>query len=277
MTRTTVEKRAAFRVLHEQGCFVLPNPWDAGSARLMQHAGFAAVASTSSGFAWSSGRPDYASTCDRVVNHLAMLCDAVDVPVNADFESGFASEPGGLATNVARAIATGIAGLSIEDRDIQNPLKLYDATLSVERIRAARSAIMKSGKDVILVGRTEMLLSDPAAITPAIDKLIALGHAGADCLFAPGLRNKADIATVVREVAPKPLNVMVMGNTLNVAELTDLGVRRISLGAGLARVALGAVLAALEGIKSGTFDDLSGAPAGKRLNGIFGEFAQTAD
>jgi 2-methylisocitrate lyase-like PEP mutase family enzyme len=272
MTRTVAEKRAAFRTLHQQGCFVLPNPWDVGSARMLQHMGFVALASTSAGYAWAMGRPDYAATRDDMLRHLTALCDAVDLPVNADFESGFASEPEDVAANVELAIRTGVAGLSIEDRD-ETPSGLYDAVFAVERIRAARAAIDRSGADVILVARTEGLLIDPKAIVPAIDKLVAFAAAGADCLYAPGVREKADIAAMVRAVAPKPLNVVMMRPGLSVAELADLGVRRISVGGALARVAWGAVLATVEQIKAGSFDGLaSGAPA-KQLNDVFGGFA----
>src|SRR5918996_670891 len=242
MTRTVAEKRAGFRALHQQGCFVLPNPWDVGSARMLQHLGFAALASTSAGYAWTTGRPDYAVTRADVLQHLTSLCEAVDLPVNADFESGFASEPEGVAASVGLAIRTGVAGLSIEDRDLDGP-GLYDKALAVERIRAARAAIDQSGEDVILVARTEGLLSDPGALKPAIDKLVAFAEAGADCLYAPGVSGKEDIAAMVRAVAPKPLNVLVMGPEIGVAEFADLGVRRISVGGALARVAWAAVLA----------------------------------
>ena len=273
MTRSVAEKRAAFRALHQQGCFVLPNPWDVGSARMLQHLGFAALASTSAGYAWTTGRPDYAVTCGDVLQHLASLCAAVELPVNADFEFGFASDPEGVAANVGLAIETGVAGLSIEDRDVNAPFGLYDMAFAAERIRAARAAIDRSGKDVVLVARTEGLLTDSDAINPAIDKLVAFAEAGADCLYAPGVRDKADIAALVRAVQPKPLNVVMMRPGLSVAELADLGVRRISVGGALARVAWGAVLAAAEQIKVGSFDGLATGTPGKQLNDIFGGFA----
>jgi 2-methylisocitrate lyase-like PEP mutase family enzyme len=269
---TPAEKRAAFRALHQQGCFVLPNPWDAGSARMLQHLGFAALASTSSGYAWTTGRPDYAVSREDVLQHLTALCEAVDLPVNADFESGFASDPQGVAASVGLAIETGVAGLSIEDRSLDGP-GLYDTALAVERIRAARAAIDRSGEDVILVARTEGLLSDPEAVTPAIDKLVDFAEAGADCLYAPGVSDKDDIAAMVRAVAPKPLNVLVMGAELTVAQLADLGVRRISVGGALARVAWAAMLAATEQIRAGSFDGLAGGTPGKQLNEIFGDFS----
>src|SRR4051794_12446155 len=163
MARTVADKRAHFCALHQEGCFVLPNPWDVDSARMLQHLGFAALASTSAGYAWTTGRPDYAVTRDDVLGHLASLCAAVDLPVNADFESGFAAEPEGVAANVLRAISTGVAGLSIEDRRLDGPDALFDLAYAVERIRAAREAIDRSGEDVILVARTEGLLGDPTA------------------------------------------------------------------------------------------------------------------
>jgi 2-methylisocitrate lyase-like PEP mutase family enzyme len=272
MARTVADKCARFRALHQQGCFVLPNPWDAGSARLLQHLGFAALASTSSGFAWTTGRPDYAMTRDEVLRHLTALCSAVDLPVNADFESGFAADPEGVAANVGLAIQTGVAGLSIEDRELEAPLGLYDKAFAVERVRAARAAIDQSGEDVILVARTEGLLSDPAAIKPAIDRLVAFAEAGADCLYAPGVRDTADIAAMVRAVAPKPLNVLALTAGHGVAELADLGVRRISVGGALARAAWAAMLRAAEQVKAGSFEWLAGGTSGMQLNEIFGSF-----
>ncbi len=273
MIHTLAEKRAAFRALHQQGCFVLPNPWDLGSARMLQHLGFFALASTSSGYAWSTGRSDYAVTRSDVLQHLVSLCAAVDLPVNADFESGFAADPEGVAANVGLAIQTGVAGLSIEDRKVEVPSGLYDTAFAVERIRAARATIDQSGEDVILVARTEGLLSDPTAIGPAVDKLVAFAEAGADCLYAPGVRKKSDIAAMVHAVAPKPLNVLSMNLDLSVAELADLGVRRISVGGALARVSWAAMLSAAEQMKAGSFKGLSDGIPGRELNEIFGSFA----
>jgi 2-methylisocitrate lyase-like PEP mutase family enzyme len=271
MTRSTADKRAAFRSLHAGGCFILPNPWDLGSARLLQQLGFAALASTSSGYAWTTGRPDYAVTRESVLQHLALLCGAVDVPVNADFESGFASDPEDVAANVRLALATGIAGLSIEDRKVDGD-GLYDKALAVARIEAARNAIDASGEDVILVARTEGLLSDAKALTPAIDRLVAFAEAGADCLYAPGVRDKQDIAAMVRAVAPKALNVLAIDPAFTIAALAGLGVRRISVGGALARVALGAFLNAAEQIKNGSFEGLSTAAPGKKINGLLADF-----
>jgi len=267
-TRT---KRANFRALHSQGCFVLPNPWDLGSARLLQHLGFMALASTSSGFAWTTGRPDYGVTRDDVLAHLMLLCAATDLPVNADFQEGFADAPEGVATNVTMAVATGVAGLSIEDRKLGGG-GLYDFDYAVARIKAARAAIDRSGEDVILVARTEGLLGEGFTVSDAIDRLVAFAEAGADCLYAPGVKAKADIAAMVQAVAPKPLNVLMSGPGFTVAELADLGVRRISIGGALARVAWGAMLKVSEEIKRGSFDGLAAAASGKTLNGIFAEF-----
>ena len=265
---TTTSKRAAFRALHESGCFVIPNPWDAGSGRLFQHMGFKALASTSAGLAWSLGRPDNAITRDDVLAHLTTLCAAVDLPVNADFESGFAKEPEGVAESVRLAVATGVAGLSIEDREVDEPHGLYERGFAVERIRAAKAAIKATGQDVMLVARTEGLLRDATAVKPAIDKLVAFAEAGADALFAPGVRDKGDIATMVRAVAPKPLNVVISWPGMTVAELAELGVRRISVGGSLARVAWNAVIGAAEQLLAGSFDAFA-APPSKKLNEIF--------
>jgi 2-methylisocitrate lyase-like PEP mutase family enzyme len=265
-------RRARFRALHGQGCFVIPNPWDVGSARLLQHLGFAALASTSSGHAWTRGRPDYGVSRDDVLDHLTELCAAVDLPINADFESGFAVEPDAVAANVMLAIRTGVAGLSIEDSK-PGGKGLHDLPFAVARIRAAREAIDRSGEDVVLVARTEDLLADPEALKRATEKLVAFADAGADCLYAPGVKKQEDIALMVRAVAPRPLNVLMSSPGPTVAELTDLGVRRISVGGALARVAWGAMLAAAEQMKAGSFDGLAGAASGKRLNDVFSTFA----
>ena len=270
MPHTIAERRAAFRALHAQGCFVLPNPWDVGSARMLQHLGFAALASTSSGYAWSTGRPDYAVTRDDVLQHLGSLCAAVDLPVNADFESGFAASPEEVAANVELAVHTGVAGLSIEDRKIDVEAGLYEKPLAVERIRAARAAIDATGCDVLLVARTEGLLMDPTSLGTAIDKLQAFAEAGADCLYAPGVRKAADIAAMVRALAPKPVNVLIMDPGMTAAELADLGVRRISVGGALARVGWGALLPAMQQMKAGSFAGLAAAMPGGELNRIFG-------
>jgi 2-methylisocitrate lyase-like PEP mutase family enzyme len=238
---------------------------------LLQHLGFAALASTSSGFAWTTGRPDYGVTRDDVLAHLMLLCAATDLPVNADFQEGFADTPEGVAANVTMAVATGVAGLSIEDRKL-GVGGLYDFDYAVARVRAARAAIDRSGEDVILVARTEGLLGEGFTVSAAIDRLVAFAEAGADCLYAPGVTGKENIAAMVRAVAPKPVNVLMSGAGFTVAELADLGVRRISIGGALARVAWGAMLKVSEEIKQGSFDGLAGAASGKTLNGIFGAF-----
>ena len=271
MKLTPRDKRAAFRALHAQGIFVLPNPWDIGSARMLQHLGFQAIASTSSGFAWTQGRADYASSRDAVIEHLAALSQAVDLPLNADLEGGFAEEPAGVAETVRLSIEAGVAGLSIEDTRL-GASGLHDLAFSVERISAARAAIDRSGADVVLVARTEVLLHDPAALSPAIDKLVAFAAAGADCLYAPGIREPKDIATLVRAVAPKPVNVLMHRPGLSVAELADLGVRRVSVGGALAGVAWGALLAAAEQLRTGSFEGLAKAASNAELNRIFATF-----
>jgi 2-methylisocitrate lyase-like PEP mutase family enzyme len=271
MTVPVAEKRARFRTMHQQGCFVLPNPWDIGSARMFQHLGFSALASTSSGFAWTRGRSDYAVTRADVLDHLAAVAAAVELPLNADFESGFASDPEGVAESVRLAIATGIAGLSIEDRDLQKG-GLYDKPTALERLRAARAAIDHSGADVVLVARTEGLLRDPKALSPAIDKLVAFAEAGADCLYAPGAKGKETIGAIVRAVAPKPVNVLIMEPSMPLADLAELGVRRVSVGGSLARVAWAATVAAAKAIRSGSFLPLADAMPNAEVNQIFSGF-----
>jgi 2-methylisocitrate lyase-like PEP mutase family enzyme len=277
MPRSIEEKRADFQQLHRAGIFLLPNPWDVGSARLFATLGFKALASTSTGYAWTAGRPDYALTRDDVLAHLAALSAATDLPVNADFESGFADTPEALAANVGLAIETGIAGLSIEDRIPGNLGKLYETPQAVARIEAARAAIDASGMAVTLVARTEGLLVGGTA-NQATDKLVALADAGADCLYAPGigmagLSSVEDAATLVRAVAPKPVNILVMGPGISLQQYADIGVRRISVGGALAEVAWGTVLAAAAALKEGDFSTLSGGLPGAELNKIFGAFA----
>src|SRR5258707_7967911 len=239
---TTAEKRIEFRKQHEAGCFVLPNPWDVGSAKALQHLGFKAIASTSAGFAWSIGRADNRVTLEDVLQHLTALCTAVDLPVNADFEGGFAHKPEKVAANVARAVKTGVAGLSIEDStgDADNPL--YERAFAIERIKAARSAIDADNSGVLLAGRCQGFLVGQADLNMGIDRLQAYAQAGADCLYAPGIRTKEQIAEVVRAVHPKPFNLLLGSPGLSVAEAADLGVRRISVGPSLAGAACDALL-----------------------------------
>jgi 2-methylisocitrate lyase-like PEP mutase family enzyme len=265
---TTIEKRARFRALHTKGCFVLPNPWDIGSARMLERLGFEALASTSAGFAWTMGNPDYAVQRDDVLQHLTAMCRAVDLPVNADLEAGFASSPEGVADTVRLAIETGVAGLSIEDRDVV-ARRLFDTAGAIERLRAALGAIRASGHDVILVARTELLLDEPGELNVAIDKLVAFADAGADCLYAPGVRRPEDIQAMVRAVAPKPVNVLVMDPAVPLAAYADLGVRRVSLGGSLARVGWAATMAAAREMLGGSFQALvTGAPS-RQLNEMF--------
>ncbi|MDZ4866087.1 MAG: isocitrate lyase/phosphoenolpyruvate mutase family protein [Alphaproteobacteria bacterium] len=264
-------KIAAFRRLHESGCFVIPNPWDRGSAIFLQKAGFKALASTSAGFAWAAGRPDNKVTADMVVAHLEEIAHAVDLPLNADFEDGFAAEPEKVAANVTRAVAAGVAGLSIEDskRDGGEPLYAFD--LAVERIKAARAAIDKTKTGVLLTGRSEGFLVGRADLKETIRRLEAYSAAGADVLYAPGIKSKDDIAAVVKAVAPKPVNLLIHGNWMTFAEAADLGVRRISVGAALARAAWVAFAkAANEIAEHGTFNGLSPAGPAPNLNATFG-------
>ncbi|MBN9596362.1 MAG: isocitrate lyase/phosphoenolpyruvate mutase family protein [Afipia sp.] len=275
MTVSAAQKRAQFRKLHESGCFVLPNPWDAGSAQLLQAMGFKALASTSSGFAWSIGHPDNKVTCDSVLAHLKTLNEVTDLPVNADFEGGFADDPAGVAANVTRGVATGVAGLSIEDSTGDASAPLYEMTLAVERIRAARAAIDATGEDVVLVGRCESFLIGQPDLKATIGRLIAYAEAGADCLYAPAIRDKGQIATVVKELAPKPINILVGSPGLTVAELADLGVRRISIGGALARTAWGGFLrAAREIAEKGSFTELAHAVPHAEINGFFATAAK---
>jgi 2-methylisocitrate lyase-like PEP mutase family enzyme len=269
---TAAEKRAAFRALHKEGCFVLPNPWDVGSARMLAHLGFKALASTSSGFAWSLGRPDYGIERDAALNHLTELCRAVELPVNADFESGFADDAEGVGASVQFAVAAGVAGLSIEDRNREAGGALYDRATALERLRAARAA----ARGAVLVARTEILLDDPAQVSQAIDSLVAFAAEGADCLYAPGVRKPEDIAAMVRAVAPKPLNVLAMDPAMPLAHYADLGVRRVSVGGGLARVAWGAAIAAAQELSRGSFAALAQGAPGRELNGIFSKFPPSA-
>lgn len=261
------EKRARFRVLHEAGCFVIPNPWDVGSARMLQALGFPALASTSSGMAWASGRLDNEVPLEDALDHLSTLAGAVELPINADFENGYADAPEDVAVNVRRALGTGIAGLSIEDMSQGVDKPLYETALAVERIRAAAEVSREAG--AVLVGRAEGLLIGQMDVGQTLDRLVALAEAGADCLYAPGLRTADDIAAAVRAVAPKPLNVLMWSPGLPVAQLADLGVRRISLGGALARAAWGGFLRAAQEIaEAGTFDRLGEAATGAQLKAL---------
>ena len=251
---------AAFRDLHQAGCFVLPNPWDVGSARYLTSLGFRALATTSSGFAWSIGRADNAISLDQALDHFRAIAAAVDVPVNADFEGGFAVDPAGVATNVSLALTTGIAGLSIEDSSQDDADPLFAFELAVERIRAARQAIDASGSGVALTARSEGFVADRPDLAETIRRLTAYAGAGADCLYAPGIQTPAQISAVVQAVAPRPVNVLASTDFTTVAELAALGVRRVSVGGALARAAWGGFIRAATGLaRDGTFGGLSGA------------------
>lgn len=266
---------AAFRALHDSGCFVLPNPWDAGSAKYLRHLGFKALATTSAGFAFTQGLPDSVAAVprDMMLAHIRAVVEATPLPVNADFQTGYADEPEGVAANVTLCVATGVAGLSIEDATGDNARPLYELDLAVERIRAARAAIDASGIPVVLTARCEAwLVGDPDPLRVSLERLTAFVEAGADCLYAPGVSKPDEIAAIVKAVAPKPVNVLVSAPNpaLAVNRLADLGVRRISVGSALARVAWGAFISAARSIaETGTFEGFAGAASFAELNGLF--------
>jgi 2-methylisocitrate lyase-like PEP mutase family enzyme len=265
------DKRRAFHRLHERGCFVIPNPWDVGSARYLQGLGFKALATTSSGFAWSHGHPDGGMSRDRVLDHLAEMVEGTDVPVNADFEHGFAPDTAGLADSVRLAVQTGVAGLSIEDSTGNESKPLFDTDVAVERMRAARTAIDKAGADTMLVGRAECFLVGQPDIDQAIARLKAYANAGADCLYAPGIHSLEHIRAVVDALSPKPINLLVGFNAdLTLAQIAELGVRRVSVGGALARAAWGGFMRAANLIlEQGRFDGFADAASGGTLNKIF--------
>lgn len=266
---------AAFRALHTAGCFVIPNPWDIGSAIFLHRLGFHALATTSAGFAFSRGLPDDIRVIPRdvMLEHIRELAAATPLPTNADFQSGYADDPEGVAANVRLCVETGVAGLSIEDATGDPAAPLYETSLAIKRIRAARAAIDASGIPVVLTARCEAWLvgiPDPARI--ALPRLAAFADAGADCLFAPGVGDPKTIRAIVDEVAPRPVNVLVSTNnrSLTVAQLADLGVRRISVGAALARVAWGAFMRSAKRIAvEGSFEDFGDAAPFDELNGLF--------
>jgi 2-methylisocitrate lyase-like PEP mutase family enzyme len=268
---SVADKRQTFARLHQAGCFAIPNPWDAGSAFYLQSLGFKALATTSSGFAWTLARPDNRASREQVLTHLASMVAATDLPVNADFEGGFADDPAGVAESVRLAIATGVAGLSIEDSTGDAAHPLYDLPVAVERIRAARGAIDQSGGDTLLVGRAECYLVGRADLTETTARLRAYAQAGADCLYAPGLKTRQDIAAVVAAVAPKPVNVLVhSAGSMSMQELAALGVRRVSVGGALARAAWGGFMRAARLLaEQGRFDEFAQAASGNELNALF--------
>jgi 2-methylisocitrate lyase-like PEP mutase family enzyme len=265
------DKRRAFHKLHEAGCFVIPNPWDVGSARYLQGLKFKALATTSSGFAWSHGHRDGAMSRDRVLDHLTQIVEATDLPINADFENGFAPDAAGVGESVRLAVATGVAGLSIEDSTGDSSRPLHDIDTAVERIRAARKAIDKAGGDAILVGRAECFLHGKPDIEFAIQRLKAYANAGADCLYAPGIRTPEHIGAVVAAVAPKPVNLL-MGwpGGLDLQQIAALGVRRVSVGGALAGSAWGGFIRAAKLIaEQGKFDGFANAASHSEVDAFF--------
>jgi 2-methylisocitrate lyase-like PEP mutase family enzyme len=265
------EKRRTFQELHKAGCFVIPNPWDVGSARFLQSLGFKALATTSSGFAWSQGRPDGAISRDMALAHLHDIVAATHLPVNADFESGFAHDAAGVAESVHLAVQTGVAGLSIEDSTGDSAKPLYELGDAVARIRAARMSIDKAGGDTLLVGRAECFLVGRPDLDETLARLKAYAQAGADCLYAPGIRTRDQIAALVAGVAPKPFNLLVgSASELTVQEIAALGVRRVSVGGALARSAWGGFMRAARLIaEQGRFDELTNAASGHALSSFF--------
>ena len=270
-TTSTTDKRRSFRTLHESGCFLIPNPWDVGSARYLQGLGFKALASTSAGLAWSLGRADNALSRNQVLAHLHEIAEATDLPLNADFESGFGSSPADVAESVRLAVEAGVAGLSIEDVTGDATQPLFPIDDAVERLRAARHAIDRTGGDTLLVGRAECFLVGRPDLDETLTRLRAYANAGADCLYAPGLRSREQIAAAVAAVAPKPLNLLVgWPSDLTLADIAELGVRRVSIGGALARSAWGGFARAAQLLATeGRFDGFTDALSGGELNRFF--------
>ncbi len=278
-SRSIADKRRTFRELHQTGCFVIPNPWNVGSARYLQGLGFKALATTSSGYAHAQGYPDGALDLDQVLAHFHELAAAVDVPLNADFEDGLADDLDGLAANVTRCIETGVAGLSVEDSPNNGRTPLYDLDTALARVKAARSAIDRSGGDVVFTARAEGFIRGVPDLDDVIRRLKAFAAAGADCLYAPGIKTREQIEAVVKSVAPKPVNFLnsaAFGFT--VADIAGMGVRRISVGGSLARVAMHAFIrTATEIAKDGKFDGFAGLISNPELNKFFAEDRKKAD
>jgi 2-methylisocitrate lyase-like PEP mutase family enzyme len=266
---TVAARRAAFQALHREGCFALPNPWDPGSAKYLQRLGFKAIATTSAGFAFSRGLADGAVGLDPMLAHIREMAEATDLPVNADFENGYADDPNDVAENVRRCVETGVAGLSVEDNSGRKDRPLYEVEFAVERIKAAREAIGESG--VVLTGRAECFLVGLTDIGEVIRRLTAYAHAGADCLYAPGIRERDHIAAVVKAVAPRPVNLLISApGGLTMRDAAELGVRRVSVGGALARAAWGGLAtAAKELAEQGTFGGFSGAMPHGELQQLF--------
>jgi 2-methylisocitrate lyase-like PEP mutase family enzyme len=265
------DKRRTFRQLHASGCFIIPNPWDVGSALYLQKLGFKALATTSSGLAWSQGRPDNGLPRERVLAHLRELVEATDVPVNADFENGFAADAAAMGESVCLAVETGVAGLSIEDSTGREDAPLFELSDAVARLRAARKAIDATGGDTLLVARAECFVVGRPDLGETIARLQAYANAGADCLYAPGVQTIEQIRALVEAVKPKPVNhLMGSPGELTLSKLAELGVRRVSVGGALARVAWGGFMrAARQMATDGSFDGLAGAPSHGDLDGLF--------
>jgi 2-methylisocitrate lyase-like PEP mutase family enzyme len=271
-TRPSIaDKRRTFRQLHASGCFIIPNPWDVGSALYLQKLGFKALATTSSGLAWSQGRPDNGLPRERVLAHLRELVEATDVPVNADFENGFAADAAAIGESVRLAVETGVAGLSIEDSTGREDAPLFELSDAVARLRAARKAIDAAGGDTLLVARAECFVVGRPDLGETIARLQAYANAGADCLYAPGVRTIEQIRALVEAVKPRPVNhLMGSPGELTLNKLADLGVRRVSVGGALARVAWGGFMRAVQQMAAdGSFDGLAGAPSHGDLDGLF--------
>jgi 2-methylisocitrate lyase-like PEP mutase family enzyme len=270
--RTIAEKRRVFRKLHEQGCFAIPNPWDIGTARYLQHLGFQAIATTSAGFAFSRGLSDNSVPRDVMIAHIRELVEATDVPVNADFENGYADAPQDIAENVRLCVQTGVAGISIEDSTRDKAQPLYELDHAVARVKAARAVIDEQDASVMLIGRAECFLVGQTDISEVVRRLTAYANAGADCLYAPGIGTREEITAVVRAVAPKPVNVLISapgGLTMN--DAAALGVRRVSVGGALARAAWGGFTRAARRLaEDGRFDGFDGALPHAELNDFFG-------
>ncbi len=265
------DKRLTFHQLHRSGCFLLPNPWDVGSARYLQSLGFKALASTSSGLAWSRGRPDNGLPLAQVLDHLRCMVEATDLPLNADFENGFGKDASVVANSVRLAVEAGVAGLSIEDSTGVASTPLFSLAEATERVRAARAAIDAAGGDTLLVARAECFLVGKADLNEVIARLRAYADVGADCLYAPGVRTPEHIAALVQALAPKPVNVLVGSpSDFNLAKLGELGVRRVSVGGALARAAWGGFMRAAQALAEGHFDGFAGTPPHGDIDKLFG-------
>ncbi len=266
---------ARFRELHQSGCFLLPNPWDPGSAVYLASLGYQALATTSAGFAWTQALPDDVSalSLEQVLGHFRDISAATGLPVNADFQTGFAVEPEGVAENITRCVRTGVAGISIEDSSGDPTAPLFEFQLALERIRAARAALDASGSGVLLTARCEaFLVGVEQPFKVAMERLEAFAAAGADCLYAPRVMDAREIGAMIRALHPKPVNILMAAPhpELNVARLAEMGARRISVGGALARTAWAGFMSAAKGLlESGEFDVFEKAAPGKELDGLF--------